>query len=230
MKKHIFLICQFFILNISLLAQNNDFIIVKAGTKLIDYVPVSERYMYSDFTMGRILLKNGNHSVRNLNYNYLAGEIEFIQNRDTLVIANKKDLKSIIVATDTFYYDKGYIQQLSSGKIKTGLKQFMEIKEIQNKDSYGVSGSGSATTSYGSIPADGMVYKLAANKAIVFKRTLIYYILRSEGGFVVFTRKSAMQLFPERKDEIKAYIKSNKVNFNSREDLLEFAEFLNTLE
>ena len=167
MKKILFITCCVFVLNISLPAQKNELITVKAGTKLIDYFTVAERYLYSEFTTGRILLKNGNYSDRKLNYNQLAGEMEFIQGRDTLSIANKKDIKLILVAQDTFYYDKGYVEQLRGGKIKVGLKQYVELKEKQNMDSYGTSSSGSATTSFGSMPVDGNFYKLTANKDLM---------------------------------------------------------------
>ncbi len=38
-----------------------------------------------------------------------------------------------------------------------------------------------------------------------------------------------IQLFPQNEDEIKAYIKSNKVDFDSRDDLLRFADYLRSL-
>ena len=34
--------------------------------------------------------------------------MEYIRNKDTLAISNKKDIRFITVAQDTFYYDKGY--------------------------------------------------------------------------------------------------------------------------
>ena len=36
----------------------------------------------------------------------------------------------------------------------------------------------------------------------------------SSGGFVQYTKKNVMQLFPQNEDEIKAYLKSNKINFS----------------
>jgi hypothetical protein len=216
-------------LTICLSAQKQDQIIVKAGTKLIDYIPVQERYLYPEFTPGKVIFRNSIYSEKKLNYNYLAGEIEFIQKSDTLSIANKKDISLIISALDTFYYDKGYIQQIRSGYPKVGLKQFIELKGIQNKDSYGISGSAGSTTSYSSLPVDGSFYRLTANKDMVFKCSTQYYICTKESGFQFFNRKKILELFPENKPVIKDYLKSNKVNFNSKVDLLRLADFLGTL-
>jgi hypothetical protein len=229
MKKIVLLIVPAIVLNLCISAQKQELIVVKAGTKLQDYFTVKERYLYSEFTPGKILLKNGNYSVKKLNYNFLAGEIEFIEKTDTLSIANKRDIKLIDVAQDTFYYDKGYIEQIRNSYPKVGLKQFIELKEIQNKDTYGVSSTGSATTTYSSLPADGSFYKLVANKDMVFKKTIRYYISTKDSGFQFFKKKNVLALFPGSEDKIREYLKSNRVKFDSREDLLRLADFLGTL-
>lgn len=229
MKRTPFLIYIILMLNISLSAQKDDLIIVKAGTKLLDYFPPSERYMYSDFTMGRIMLRNGGSSDRNLNYNYVAGEMEFIQKNDTLSIANKKEIKMILIAQDTFYYDKGYIEIIRNSQPKVGLKQSVEFKEIVNKDSYGNASSGSATTTYNSMPANGSYYKFTANKDMVFKKSLQYYLLTPGNRFILFNKNNVIELYPENKVKIKSYLKANKVKFDSREDIFKLADFLQTI-
>ena len=229
MKKLFTLSSILLLVNFCLSAQKNDLIVVKAGTKLLDYFTPSERYMYSDFTMGRIMLRNGGSSDRNLNYNYVAGEMEFIQKNDTLSIANKKEIKMILIAQDTFYYDKGFIEIIRNSIPKVGLKQSVELKEILNKDSYGTASSGGATTTYNSMPANGSYYKFTSNKDIVFKKSLQYYLLTPGNDFILFNKNNVLELYPENKAEIKSFLKANKVKFDSREDLLKLAEFLQNL-
>lgn len=217
------------LINIPLSAQQDDLIFVKAGTKLLDYFPIPERYLYSEFIPGIIIKKSGASSERLVNYNFVAGEMEFIQNRDTLSFANKREIESIIVATDTFFYDKGYIEQLTSGKIKIGLKQYIELVEIQKKDPYGTASQGGASTSYGSLPSNGNYYSLTANKDMVFKKTMAYYFLTEEKGSVPINRKSTLNILPGKKDEIKKYLKANRVKYDSKEDILKLAEFIGKL-
>jgi len=156
--------------------------------------------------------------------------MEYIKNKDTLAIANRKDIRFVAVAQDTFYYDKGYyMEQISGGPLKVVLKQYIKLKEIQKKDSYGTSSSGSSTNSYGSLPVGGDFHKLVANEDMVFQRTLEYYLSDPSGGFEHFTRKNVIQLFPVHEDEIKAYLKSNKIKFDNRDDLIKLSEFLGSL-
>ena len=55
---------------------------------------------------------------------------------------------------------------------------------------------------------------LIPNEDIEVQMTLEYYLSDSSGDFILFNRKNAIQLFPQKEDDIKAYIKSNKVDFD----------------
>jgi hypothetical protein len=229
MKKIMIFICSILILNITLSAQKDELFMVKAGNKILDFFPFQERYRYPEFIAGQVLFKNGTVNSARLNYNFLLDEIEFVQGHDTLSIVRKKDIKLIVVAQDTFFYDNGYLEQIFSGPVKVGLKQRIKLKEVLKKDSYGTSSSGSATNSYGFLPSEGNFYKLTANEDMVFQKTKEYYLATSSSGFVQFRKKAVLQLFPQKATEIQKYLKSNKVDFDSVEDLLRLAEYLRIL-
>ena len=229
MKTILVFICSVLVLNISLSAQKNELITVKAGTRILDYFPVQKRYRYPVFTDGQVFYKSNAVSSTRFNYNLLSGEMEFIQLYDTLSIASKKDILFIAVAKDTFFYDNGFIELISGGPLKVGLKQYFKLKEVLKKDTYGTSSSGSATTSYGTLPAGGQFYKLIANEDLVFQKIQDYYISSPSNEFVPCRKKTVINLFPEEKDAIKAYLKSNKTDFNSVDDLLNLADYLQGL-
>jgi hypothetical protein len=225
MKKIIF-ICSVLILNLPLEAQNNELIEVKAGNEILDYFPVPVRYLYPEFMSGQVLFKNGTVNITRLNYNFLMDEVEFIQSQDTLSIFKKKEIRLIAVAQDTFFYDNGYIEQISGGPVRVGLRQRYKLKEVLNKDAYGTSSSGSARNSYNLFPSDGNLHKLTANEDMVFQKTKEYYLATSSGTFVQYRKKTVLQLFPQKEDAIRDYIKSNKIDFDSVEDLLKLAGYL----
>jgi hypothetical protein len=228
--KNIFLIISFLlVLNVSLAGQNYKPVTVKAGRSVLEYFPLKERYRYADFTPGKVIFKSGIYSETKLNYNILMGEMEFIKSTDTLSVVNKKDILLIAITSDTFFYDNAYFELLAGGSVKVVLKQFIKLKEILKKDSYGVSSSGSSRESYNSLPSESNFYKLKANDDLVFQRTLEYYLVTPSNEFVQFTRKNVLKLYPLKEDMIKSYLKSNKVDFNSREDLLRLADNLKSL-
>jgi hypothetical protein len=218
-----------FIINALLSAQKFESVTVKAGMRVVDCFPFNERYRYPEFITGRIYLKSGVYSEAKLNYDLLNWEMEYIRKKDTLAIANKKDIRLIVIVQDTFFYDKGYyLEQIHGGTVKVVQKQYIKLKETQKKDSYGTSSSGSATNSYGMLPSAGNFYKLTANEDMLFQKTLEYYLSDQSGEFVQCNKKNIIHLFPQHEDEIKAYIKTNKTSFEKRDDLIRLSDFLSS--
>ncbi len=230
MKKVFVLVFQILLISISLFSQKYESVTVRAGMKVVDFFPFNERYRYPQFSIGRIQLNNGVTSDKMLNYDYLNGEMEYIKGKDTLAIANAKDIRNIIIEADTFYcYKGGYLELISRGAPIVALKQYIKLKEVQKKDSYGTSSAGSATNSYGTLPTAGNFYKLVANEDMVFQRTSEYYISDPEGGFDLYNKKNVLHLYPKNEKEIKAYLKTEKINFDKRDDLIKLADYLSGL-
>ena len=222
------LIFSILILNTTLQAQNNKIVVVKAGTKVVDYFPLNERYRYKDFIPGQVIFKNSKSKILNLNYNILFGEIEFIQSHDTLAITKKEDIRYVVVQ-DTFIFDNGYIEIVSGGTIKVGLKQYVKVKDILEKGAYGTTNRSSSIDTYNSMWLSGNSFDLTPAEDTEFQKMEEYYITNPAGGFILFKKKNVIQLFPDKEDEIKAYLKAHKVDFESRPDLLRFTEYLRSL-
>lgn len=215
--------------NCLLYGQNDEAIIVKKGTTLLDYVPPSDRYLYPEFKTGKVIFNEINYPGIKLNYHYLNGEIEFLNNTDTMTLVDKKDLKSVIIAEDTFFYDGGYILQIKSGQPTIGLQEAFEFKDYIKKDGVGSASSAGSNRSFSTITAAGGAHKLTADADLIFRRTKTFYILMSDGDFDLFNKKNLCKVFPKNKEEIKSYLKSNHIKFDSEEDILKLAEYLESL-
>ena len=218
-----------FLFNAACFAQQNEQITVKARSSIQDNFTFHKTYRYPEFREGKVFFKNGKSGAAMLNYNFLKGEMDFIQLTDTLYISNKNDIKFITAESDTFYYDNGYLEVISGGPVKVAVKQYFKQLTVLKKDPYGVSSQGSASTSNTTLPANARLYKLIANQDIVFEKVSEYYLATPTSGFMLFIRKNVMQLFPKNKNVIKDYLKSNNVDFGSRDDLFRLADYLRSL-
>ena len=228
MRKLIFVLISFLTLSAGLAAQGYNLVVVKAGTKVIDYFPLRVRYRYADFIPGQVVFKSGKSSNLKFNYNLLFNEIEFVQAADTLSITKKKDLR-YVAAQDTFYYDNGFIEIISGGKMKVGLKQYYKIRDVLKSGAYGATVRAGSADTYNSISANGLTYGLTPNEDIEVQKIIEYYLYTPSSGYTLFIKKNVLLLFPEKSNEIKAYLKASKVDFDSRDDLLRFADYLRTL-
>jgi hypothetical protein len=156
-------------------------------------------------------------------------EMEYLNGKDTLAIANKTDIHQIIISGTVFEVNKGYLELIYNGKVTVGKKQYYNLMDVKKKDPYGEIGSGAATDTYISLHSNGHYYKLTANQDRIFQKVTEYYLATPTSGFVIFNKKKVKQLYPQQKKAIDDYLKSDKVDFESKKDLIRFAEYLGGL-
>jgi len=212
-----------------LAAQNSEPVLVKAGTRVLDYFPFKDRYRYQEFTEGKAVSKSGTTNSARFNYNFLSGEMEFIRSADTLMIANHKDVKYIAVAQDTFYYNNGYLEIIRSGSFRVFLNQNIVIKDIRKEGAFGTINRSAASESYSFLITKGFTNDLVPDEDWLLQNTPGYFFSTPEHDYLQFNRKNILKILPAKKDIINKYIKVNKVDFNSRDDLLKLADFLDDL-
>lgn len=231
MKKILIVICCCFIAGVPLLSQTYESITVKAGTRLMSYFPYKERFMYADFLEGNVLFRNGRVSSHPMNYNFLLHEMQFIQAGDTLSItkSSKKDIRYITVGQDTFHVRDQYLKQIRSGKLRVFENEDIILKDILKKGAMGTINRSSASGSYSSITLTGNIYELRPEEDWVFQKTPKYLYSVDNSEFEIFTRKNVLQLIPSKEDGVKNFLKSNKIDFESREDVLKLADYLSGL-
>lgn len=224
-----FIIYVILFANYCLFAQQNEYVIVKAGTNVKDYFPVAERYLYPNFTEGKAMLTNDRIIPSMYNYNFLSGEMEFIKTNDTLFITNKKDLVLIVVAQDTFYYHGGYLQLIRNGPFKVWLKQSIVIKDIRKKGAMGTVNRSAASESYDYFLDGHLSRDLVADTDMVLQKKEVYFFSTAGEEFIPFNKKNLIKKIPGKKYFITNYIKLKNVDFKSREDLLNLADYIHTL-
>lgn len=230
MNKSILVFAGFVLITASVTAQSSDRVTVKAGTLVKSYFPPSVRYRYPDFITGMGIMKNGAVIKDRFNFNFLLGEIEFIRSKDTLVLANKKDLKLITMGLDTFYYFNGYLELIRSDKPRVFAKQLIVLKDVEKKGAMGTTARNTSIDSYNSVATAGRIYELRPQEDWVFQKTCEYYISTSDKPYVMFLRKNAIQVVPGKEDDIKEFIKTERIKFESRDDLLKLARYLGSLQ
>lgn len=210
----------------SLLAQKNKSVTVKGGTAISDYFPIDERYLYSEFTKGKAVFTEGRIFPSVFNLNFLTGEIEFIRSNDTLIITDKTDLLLINIAQDTFYYHNGYLQLIQNGRFKTFVKRQIVINDILKKGAMGTINRSAASESYSYLISGPLSYDMVVDYDMVLQQEDHYFFSTPDKKFIRFTRNNISKL-PDKTSKIKYYMMSNKPDFESREDILRLADYIN---
>ena len=209
-------------------AQKKNLVTVKAGDNIMDVIPVSEVFSYPQFTNGFVFLRNGTIAEAKLNHNRLVDEMHFINLKgDTMALDNEKNIRYVVIANDTFYYDKGYVRLLSNkNAVKLAIKQVWVVTDSRQVGAYNSTNNSVGMLSFTSINEGGRLYDLTVNEDIILKKVELYYFGNSYNNFVVANKANLLAMFPKEEKRLSAYLKKNKVNFSRREDVEKIVSFL----
>lgn len=186
-------------------------------------------YYYPEFENGVVILANGASIPSKLNYNLLSGEIEFIdKNKDTLALNNLHTINSIIIATDSFYYDNDHkeLLKLVANYKRTKLLVKDEY-EVTNTRSIGALGRETDANVTQILPSKILKAdpEQSRNRNLTFSIKSVYYFSENN-RFLTASKSNALKLFPEHKAEINKYIKTNKTNFKKEKDLKKLLQYM----
>jgi hypothetical protein len=228
MKK---LLLIFILYSTAVCSQDSLTIFISADQQVSEVLTPKNIYKYSDFKPGRIVFRDGTIADDKFNYNYLNGEIEFIK-RDTLAIAKEQmlNIRFVILDKDTFFYNKGYLQQIAQTPFGRLLKkQMLVVAKREKIGGYNQPSQTSAIESYGSFTDTYGVFtpnlKIHENITLVL-RTDFYFADRFN-SFSLANKRNLQKLFPNKKVQIDNYLKKHIVNFKNPEDLKKLFASLN---
>lgn len=230
MRSILFLFC---LLNVflSLSAQDSLHVTIKAGYKVSDVLNSSDIYYYPQFTYGKVLFRDGSKSAAKMNYNRLFDQMLFISsNGDTLAIDDEKNIRSIFIDKDTFYYDEGYVRVIANyGNAKLAEKQTWVLEDIRKIGTHNSQAKTFAVYSFNMFTTNDTETKskdLILNEDIILRKESQYFFGDDFNHFVRSSRKRLLVLFPKDEQVIDNYLKDNKVNFDKKEDLEKLVQFL----
>ena len=208
-------------------AQNDQWT-VKAGESIEHGLGDSIIYRYPQFTQGVVYFKDGRASHALLNLNFVTGEMQFIAlSKDTLAIANKITIKYITIQSDTFYFDKVYIELIHGNtEAKLGKLEIIKVSDIKKEGAYGQMSSTSAINTTNSFYSDNQSYKLTEKSAVTLHKETVFYIGDRFNNFLPAVKKNIHKMFNTKMSRIEPFMKENKIVLNKEDDLIKLIDFL----
>ena len=196
----------------------------------MEKIPQNEIYTYPEFTAGRVYLTNNTYSMAPMNYNSLFGEMQFINPKgDTVSLSDEKKIKVIVIDKDTFYYTDGYLRLvLDAGNVKLANKKIISFANRQKLGGFGEQSQSSIDT-YNNLVGQNSLKELVAKEIITMEIDSVFYIKDELSSFKVVNKKNLLEIYPKNEKDLKNYLKENKVNFSSEEDLRKLILYFKTI-
>src|SRR6185503_10932102 len=133
-----FLLASFAIVaSFQITAQTNKKFTVEPGQKIVEAIPVTDLYLHPQFTLGTVQLKDASEAVVKLNYNYVFGEMQYIDPKtgDTLSLAEEKNIRFVAIEKDTFYFDEVWLEFIAGNSMLKMAKK--KLLEMSNREKLG---------------------------------------------------------------------------------------------
>jgi hypothetical protein len=213
------------LLTTACLAQNRKTFKINPGQKPIHAIPIDEVYKYPHFKLGKADFKNGRYATALFNYNYLYGEMQFIDEKgDTLSLNDAETVKFIAFGKDTFFYDKGFVEALNIyGDKKLASKQFFSFVNSQKLGGFGEPTSASVDA-YNSLSSDNYFKQLVTKEIVILARYKVYYIGDRFNHFILVNKKNVLNIFDKPKGAMGKYLKENNIDFSKEEDVVKLID------
>lgn len=220
-----FLIMSLFIAS-QVHGQSDEVIRVNSGEQLT----AAQKYLYPQFAMGTVYLRNGQTPTARLNYQLQLREIQFIGPAgDTLSLANVHAVRGIELNKEVFVYDQnGMALKILGdyGSVKLAQNHSLVIINVDKDVGFGQSSSLSSVNTYSSHPtATGSPAKLEVKGDMMFSHKKLLYLINQNGQSFPPSRKMVLRMFPKQKSAVEQYLREHPVQFNVAEDMQRLLAF-----
>ncbi|WP_303893995.1 hypothetical protein [Dysgonomonas mossii] len=186
-------------------------------------------YIFDEFKNGKAVYKNGAVVYAKLNYDPLNQRMLFLSPSDNalLEIVNPSDISYINIDGRMFEQIKGnlFYERINYNNFIFYIQWRYKAVSEGKPSGYGTTSTTSAITSVSVINKEGRTIPLNVSEKFNYKPDNFYYIKINNTQKRFSSRDSLAKLFKAHKEEIKKYIKENKLDFDNPEDIKSAVEY-----
>jgi hypothetical protein len=167
-----------------------------------------------------------------MNYNVIYEEFFFINIKgDTLTLNNPEEVKMITIDNDVFYFaGKRFVKgDTTIGETKLAAATFFATVSKRKIGAYGTT-TDAASDYYSSyvMPNESKLDLIPQVVTIVGKQQSLF-IGNRFNQFQPVNKQSIFNLYAEKEKDLKKYLKDNKVDFSSRQHIINLVVYMNGL-
>ena len=191
-------------------------------------------YLFNDFQKSLIYYKDGRVFSVKVNYNLARNAFMFIDENDNnniKLFAEPDMVRTLKIDNRIFQVDsKGLAQEHLNQEPYLAVTYRGKSRPEGKQVGYGGRSETASVDSYSSIQSGGHSYNLETEKIILADVEKRYTIKKNKKQKQFQSSKQFLKLYPKEQEEtIKAYIKSNKINFDEPQQVLQLVKYAEAL-
>jgi len=181
-------------------------------------------FLFEDFQSGVVYYKDGRRFNAEVNYNLITRDFMFLDkqnNNQMLEFAEPEMISLVKVGERNFLYDNRIVSEVVQEDPFISVQYRGIIKTKGKNAGYGGRSETAAIDTHSGIYRDGQFHKFDMENSHELSRIAkTYQIVYKKKRQSFNSEKSFLKLFSYQSDSLKRYIKQNKIDFNSIDDMI----------
>jgi hypothetical protein len=188
----------------------------------------SPQFLYSEFTTGKVKMKNGKIQTTSLNYNTVSEKMVYEKNGDLYDMINTELIDTVFLQNSKFIpVEKVFHEVLLAATISLFVQHKGEILPPGTPAGYGEPSQVSNTKLMSSVQLSSGYYNLKLPADFIVKVDPVYWIRKDSVMYSFVNERQFLKIFPGKEPELKQFIKQSKIKFDKEIDLLKLIEHCN---
>jgi hypothetical protein len=184
-------------------------------------------YVFPAFIEGTVKQKSGEVNKAFLNYNSLTEEMIFEQSGQKMALDKIEEIDTVYIENKKFIpAGKVFYEVVTNTPVALFIQHKSDLIPPGSETGFGTSQT-SAITNVNDLKNSGIAYKLKLPDDYKITLKKIYWLKKNNNYYLVKAIKNVLDLFPEKADAIKAYVKANKIDLKNSDDAMKLIVFCN---
>ncbi|MBW6497421.1 MAG: hypothetical protein K0B09_03450 [Bacteroidales bacterium] len=198
-------------------------------------------FLYPELMDAVIVTKDGRTSQAKLNYSMLLDEMH-MQTRRGIQAVETNNLKNLEIGSATFIHrgEEGYFEVLSEGRFPLLMKRQIRVSAMPvRRGAYGGTDYTSAidlaasiaTNSGGDFNREIFLDNPSGQEMDITLRYSDYFVIEKSGQLIrLNNQRQLLRDFPEYRNELRDFIRSENINFSNQQDLVKLVNFMEEMK
>ena len=174
-------------------------------------IPADVFYLLPEFGQGMVYFSDQGPAQGQMNICAVDQTLRFLDNDGQELSSNADNINRVVIGDVVFVRVDGAYYRLYplTDDLTVAYRRDVEILRDVKKGAYGTESRTSSIREVGSLQADGLMYTLKRAANYPYNVTESCFLFQA-GDVVPFNKRNLRKQFPERKDDIDAWLKANR--------------------
>ena len=185
---------------------------IRAQENVPKGVPDDVYYLMPSFAQGMVYLRGQGPAQGKLNICAVDNTLRFIDdNGQEMAAASNDNIVKVTIDTVTFIRHQDAFVRLHPVTDDAGIAVKREVRIIKDakQGAYGGTSQTSSIREYGTLYTEGVAIELNTNRKYPYKVSEDFFVYKGD-SILPPTKNNLKKLFPEKKDEVEAWFKTNR--------------------